>query len=180
MQPDPSVDQHGPRRLVLVGMMGCGKTTVGRLLAGRTGWPYADNDELIREATGREPADIRRTDGEAALHVLEIGALNEALRMPAPAIIAAAAAVALDDGAARALGEQAGVVWLRARPETLRARIGSGAGRRDEATDDAWLARQSAAREDLYAALADLVIDVDDLPPDMVATRIIDWLGMSA
>ena len=49
---------------MLVGMMGSGKTTVGRLLAARTGWSYADNDELVRRSSGREPADIRATDGE--------------------------------------------------------------------------------------------------------------------
>ena len=64
-------------------MMGCGKTTVGRLLADRTGWPYADNDELVRRTSGREPADIRATDGEDALHALETRALIEALRTAA-------------------------------------------------------------------------------------------------
>jgi shikimate kinase len=172
--PVPSV------RLVLVGMMGCGKSTVGRLVAERTGWPYSDNDEMVRRTSGREPADIRATDGEDALHALEVRALVEALRMPPPAVIGAAAWVVLDDTAVQALREAARVVWLRARPETLRVRIGSGAGRRQEATDPAWLARQAATRDPLYAGLADLIIDVDDLAADSVARRIIDWLGSSA
>ena len=179
MQPDAPADTDGlPGRLVLVGMMGCGKTTVGWLLADRTGWPYADNDVLVRRTSGREPADIRATDGEGALHVLETRALDEALRMPAPVVIGAAAAVVLDEDAVRALREAARVVWLRARPETLRARIGSGAGRREEATDTAWLAHHAEIREGLYTALADLVIDVDDLSPEMVTARIVDWLGI--
>ncbi len=163
-------------RLVLVGMMGSGKTTVGRLVAARTGWPYADNDELVRDLSGREPADIRASDGEDALHDLESRALVESLRLPPPAVIGAAAAVVLDDEATRALHASARVVWLRARPETLRARIGSGAGRREEATDAAWLTRQAEARERLYADLADLTIDVDTLTPAGVADRIIAWL----
>jgi shikimate kinase len=181
MQPDPRADHRDPfRRVVLVGMMGCGKTTVGRLLADRTGWPYADNDELVRRTSGREPADIRATDGEDALHALETRALIEALGLPPPVVIGAAAAVVLAEDAVRALRDSARVVWLRARPETLRARIGSGAGRREEATDTTWLVRQAVARESLYTAIADLVIDVDDLPPDSVAGRIIGWLGSSA
>ena len=67
------------------------------------------------------------------------------------------------------------MVWLRARPETLRARIGSGAGRRKEATDLGWLRQQAAAREALYAGVADLVIDVDDLTPEAVADDILRW-----
>jgi len=161
-------------------MMGSGKTTVGRLLADRTGWPYADNDELVRRTSGREPADIRARDGEDALHDLESRALVEALRMPPPALIGAAAGVVLNDDAVRAVREAASVVWLRARPETLRARIGSGAGRREEATDTAWLARQSEAREGLYSSIADLVIDVDVKEPTDVVDDIVGWLGSAA
>ncbi len=165
-------------RLVLVGMMGSGKTTVGRVLADRTGWAYADNDELVRRMSGREPAEIKDTDGEDALHEVETAALLDALRTPGPVIVGAAAAVVLDATAVRSLGAGAQVVWLRARPETLRARIGSGAGRREEATDVAWLTRQAEAREQLYADLADLTVDVDHLTPEDVAERIIGQLQM--
>ncbi len=163
-------------RLVLVGMMGSGKTTVGRSLSERTGWPYADNDELVRRTSGREPAEIRATDGEDALHDLETRALVEALRLPPPSVIGAAAAVVLDEAAVAVLRDAALVVWLRARPETLRDRIGSGAGRREEATDTAWLARQADARQDRYGDVADLTIDVDDATPAEVAERILTWL----
>jgi shikimate kinase len=178
VSPDSSAAASiSPVRLVLVGMMGCGKSTVGRLLAERTGWPYSDNDELVRRTSGREPADIRATDGEDVLHDLETAALLEALRLSPPTVTGAAAAVVLDDTAVQMLREAAKVVWLRARPETLRVRIGSGAGRRQEATDPAWLARRAATRDPAYAALADLIIDVDDLPPTMVAERILTWIN---
>ena len=161
-------------------MMGSGKTTIGRMVAGRTGWPYADNDELVRGISGREPAEIRAADGEDALHVLESRALVDGLGLPPPAIIGAAAGVVLDDAAVLAIHALSRVVWLRARPETLRARIGAGVGRREEATDALWLARQAESRERLYADLADLVIDVDQLPPANIVDRIIGWLGTSA
>src|SRR5687768_12198114 len=60
--------QASPRRVFLLGLMGSGKTTVGRELAARTGWPYLDNDDLVRRSTGREPAEIEATDGEDGLH----------------------------------------------------------------------------------------------------------------
>ena len=55
-RPDGSDD-----RIVLLGMMGAGKTTIGALLSERLGWPYLDNDEAVRAMTGREPAEIGDT-----------------------------------------------------------------------------------------------------------------------
>ena len=167
-------------RLVLVGMMGSGKTTVGRLLAARTGWPYTDNDELVRRMSGREPAEIRATDGEDALHILETRALLDALEAPGPVIVGAAGWVVMDDTATLPLREHAHVVWLRARPETLRARIGSGRGRRAEATDIAWLTQRTNERERPYGDRADLVVDVDDAAPADVAEHILARLPVMA
>lgn len=175
--PGPGAPVAPDARVVLLGMMGSGKTTVGRLLAARGGGRYRDNDELVRAMSGREPAEIRATDGEAALHTLESRALLDALRLPTPSIVGAAAAIVEDPNALTALGDDVAVVWLRARPETLRARIGSGAGRRAEATDLAWLTRQAEARAVAYQRAADLIVDVDDLDPDAVADRILDWLA---
>ena len=92
MHPDQTADPSAPSQsLVLVGMMGCGKTTVGRLLAVRTGWPYADNDDLVRATSGHESAAIRATEGEDALHAYESAALLDALGMSVPRVIGAAA-----------------------------------------------------------------------------------------
>jgi shikimate kinase len=90
-------------------------------------------------------------------------------------IIGAAAWAVEDPSASALLRDHDGVVWLRARPETLRARIGSGLGRRVEATDHEWLTRQASAREDKYAAVADLVINVDEKAPETVADDILGW-----
>ena len=65
--------------LFLVGMMGAGKTTVGRELSAQTGWPYVDNDDILRRQTGRDPAEIRATEGEDVLHLAESDAFDEAL-----------------------------------------------------------------------------------------------------
>lgn len=159
-------------RIVLLGMMGAGKTTVGRLLAEQMGVPYLDNDEAVKAMTGREPAEIRDTDGEAALHELESAALRWALDRPPPMVVGAAGWIAEDPRASGLLGPDVSAVWLRATPETLHARIGEGKGRRVEATDLAWIARHASARAPAYEALADLVIDVDARTPREVADLI--------
>ena len=159
-------------RVVLLGMMGAGKTTVGRLLGVRLGIPYLDNDEAVRAMTAREPAEIRDTDGEAALHRLESAALGWALGGRPPMIVGAAGGIAEDPRASQLLGGDTTVVWLRATPETLQARIGGGEGRRVEATDLDWITRRATERAPAYSALADLVIDVDALTPDQIADAI--------
>ena len=85
-----------------------------------------DNDEAVRAMTGREPAEIRDTDGEAALHRLESAALGWALGGPPPMIVGAAGGSPRTHGPSQLLGRDTTVVWLRATPETLQARIGGG------------------------------------------------------
>ena len=170
---DDTVTQRAAR-ILLIGMMGAGKTTVGRELARRTGRPFLDNDVLVGELTGRAPAAIDSEDGEDALHLAEIAAFRAALDRPGPAVIAVAGAVVDDPEASRELARAGLVVWLRARPETLRERIGAGLGRRTDATDVDWLTARAAEREMRYAAVAGFRIDVDNLDPAQAADLILD------
>jgi shikimate kinase len=177
IRPDDAARQEPPR-IILVGMMGAGKTTVGRALSGRTGWPYVDNDDLVRSLSGRDATEIRATDGEDVLHEIEERAFEAGLALEPPVIIGAAAAVVLDPVARARLRTGPYVVWLRARPETLSAHIGGGRGRRAEATDRAWVAARAAERAPLYAEVASLIVDVDERAPDDVAGLVL--AGLSA
>jgi shikimate kinase len=173
---------HGPmpevgsERVFLVGMVGAGKTTVGRALAERTGWPYVDNDDLVRQLTGRDPEEIDKTDGEDVLHLAELRALDVALEMEPPVVVGVAGVVVDDDAAREALRDGGHVVWLRARPDTLLARIGSGTGRRQDAVDPDWIQARLREREPRYAAVASQIIDVDDVEPEEVAELILGAL----
>jgi shikimate kinase len=166
----------GSERVFMIGMVGSGKTTVGRALGERTGWPYVDNDDLVRQLTGREPAEIDATDGEDVLHLAELRALDVALEMEPPVIVGVAGVVVDDDAAREALRDGGHVVWLRARPETLLRRIGTGAGRRDDAVQPDWIRARLREREPRYAAVASQIIDVDDLDPKQIAELVLNAL----
>ena len=163
-------------RVFLVGMMGSGKTTVGQEIQRRTGWPYLDNDALVRTLTGREPAAIRASDGEDVLHLAESDALDTVFDVEPPVVVGVAAAIVTDPAAREALREGGHVVWLRARPTTLSERIGEGDGRRAEATDPDWIHRRARERDPIYASIADQIIDVDGISPGEIATRILEGL----
>jgi shikimate kinase len=165
----------GSGHLVLVGLMGSGKSTVGRLVAARLHRPFYDSDEMVEARTGRTVREIFESDGEAAYRPLETEALLDALDAPEPSVIAAAGGVVLAPVNRDALREQAGrVVWLRASPALLVSR----AMRQDHRPlldDDpaAMLARMAADRQELYAEVADEIIDIDDLSPEQVAERVL-------
>jgi shikimate kinase len=163
----------GTPRILLVGMVGAGKTTVGRALSDLTVWPYVDNDELVRRLTGREPDEIFATDGEDVLHLAEADAFDSALSLEPPVIVGVAGAIVTDPATREALREGGHVVWLRARADTLLRRIGSGAGRRADAADPDWLRARIREREPLYAAVAAQILDVDDATPEELAQRIL-------
>ena len=161
-------------RVLLVGMMGAGKTTVGRAVAASTGWPYLDNDELVARAAGRPTPEVLADADEATLRRVEAAALAAALAAPPPVVASVAAGVVLDAGARERMREHAFVVYLRASLTTLTARVGTGAGRPWLADDPAAaLARLAAGREPLYLEVADLVLDVDAASPADLAARIV-------
>ncbi|MGZ8771190.1 MAG: shikimate kinase [Aeromicrobium sp.] len=170
-----SADEPAGHRVLLIGMTGAGKTTVGRELSAQTGWPFVDNEEVLRRQTGREPAEIRATEGEDVLHVAESDALDEALGLVPPTIIGVAAAAVLDPAAREALREGGHVVWLRARPETLLGRVSPGGGQGD-ATDLDWLRRRAREHQMLYASVASRIVDVDDRTPAETAGEILRGL----
>lgn len=168
--------EPGFERVFLVGMVGSGKTTVGRALSHRTGWPYLDNDDLVKKLTGRESAEIYAADGEDVLHVAEAHALDAALGMDPPIIVGVAGFLVDDPAAREALRDGGHVVWLRARPETLLERMRPDDGRRADAHDPDWVRTRLREREPLYAAAASQIIDVDESSPEEIAELILGAL----
>jgi shikimate kinase len=147
--------------LVLVGMMGTGKTTVGRRLAARLGRPFVDSDDQVEARTGRTVRAIFETDGEAAYRRIESEALAEALGGEEPAVVAAAGGVVIDPVNRSLLAGAGTVVWLRADPALLASRVRSGTHRPlldgDPLTT---LTRLAAERDGWYREVADEVVEV--------------------
>ncbi|HEX6128105.1 MAG TPA: shikimate kinase [Candidatus Limnocylindria bacterium] len=166
-----------PCRVVLLGMMGSGKTTLGLALSRLTGWPYHDNDALLAAATGSTARDLT-LESTAALRDAEAAALRLALRQEEPAIVAAAAGVVLDEDLRRALRRAGTVVWLHAPPSVLAERARRGPHRPWLAADaEGWMAAASAEREPLYRSVADLDVDTDAEQPGPAIQRIVAALS---
>jgi shikimate kinase len=167
----------GPR-VLLIGLMATGKTTVGRLLATRLSAPYLDNDELVRLATGTALEELRLRQGEAGLRIAETQALIAALELPAPAVAGVAAGVVLDpENRSRLAATDATVVWLRALPETLARRVGSGGDRPWLRPDpQAVFERMMQERKAAYEQISDLIVDVDERTPAEIVDVIVDYL----
>lgn len=166
-------------RIILVGMMGAGKTTVGRLLAEHLAWPYLDSDAQVMAATGRSVPELFAEQGEAAFRSEEERVLAEALSGQQSVVVSAAGGVVLSPANRELLARSGTVVWLRADPAVLGARVGDGTGRPLLDGDPvSSLTDLYEVRRPLYAAVADVVVDVDDLAPDEVVERVLAETGV--
>jgi len=164
-------DQH----VVLVGLMGAGKSTVGRMLAERLHRPLYDSDQMIEARTGRTVREIFANDGEPVFRALEAEALADALVSTTPSVIAAAGGAVLSEANRRLLrAANAKVVWLRADPAVLVERVQS-AGHRPLLDDDppAVLRQMADTREPLYREVADVIVTVAGRSPHEVVEAVL-------
>lgn len=160
--------------IVLIGMMGAGKTTVGSRLARALDRPFVDSDVQVEHRTARTVREIFETDGEAAYRVIESEVLAEALGSEEPAVIAAAGGTILDPSNRERMKSHGTVVFLEARPTDLVQRVG-GQDHRPLLRDDpaGVLCQMDEVRRPLYEATADHVVDVSSRTPDEVVEEIL-------
>lgn len=164
------------RIVVLVGMMGAGKTTVGRSVASRLGVDFVDTDDLVEARAGKSVRDIFATDGEAAFRTLESQVLAESLKSPVDVVVAAAGGTVLSESNRAALREHADVVvWLDADVSALGERASRGAHRPllDGDVEDRLMALDGERRV-LYQSVADVRLDttgkgIDEVVQEVVA-----------
>ncbi|MGZ4214810.1 MAG: shikimate kinase [Solirubrobacteraceae bacterium] len=165
------------RHVVLIGMMGSGKTTCGRLLAKRLGWGFWDCDEALLEATGSTAAEVQRSRGQGALHQIEHRLLRNALRTHADTVFAAPGSVVLRPSVLQG----ALTVWLRASAAQEEHNIARSRQQHRPLPEDpiTVLQQMSAARLPAYERLADITVDVAD-DPKVTCDRVMQALRARA
>ncbi|HEV3146830.1 MAG TPA: shikimate kinase [Gemmataceae bacterium] len=163
--------------IVLIGLRGTGKTTVGQLLAKKLGLPFFDADTELEAKAGRSIRDIFANEGETYFRNLEAQVLQDLLSR-GPAVIATGGGVVLREENRQRLRSAGKVVWLTADVDTLGQRL-----RSDDAT---WARRPnlltggiveitelSQQRDPLYRECSTLIVDTAGRSPEEIAEAIL-------
>jgi shikimate kinase len=160
--------------LWLVGMMGSGKTTVGRLIASATGVEFRDTDAEVESRAGMTIADLWAEGGEELFRSIEAEVVVVSARMDS-AVVATGGGAVTDPATRTVISSSGTVVWLRAQPGELVDRLSGQEGRPllDSADDlEATLRDLAIRRSGNYRSLADHTVDVDGRSPEDLAAEI--------
>jgi len=165
-----------PRTIALVGLMGVGKSCIGRLLAGALGLPFVDADREIEAAAGCSIEDIFATHGEAAFRDGERRVIARLLGEP-KMVVATGGGAFMDPETRKLIHDRATSVWLRADVDLLVRRTARRSNRPLLKRGDPReiLGRLIEERYPVYAE-ADIVVDSVDGPPEMTLARVLNGL----
>jgi 3-dehydroquinate synthase len=166
----------GGRSIVLIGMMGAGKSTIGRRLAARLRMPFLDADTEIEAAASMSIPEIFETRGEAYFRDGEVRVIARLLNS-GPAVIATGGGAFMREETRQRINNQAVSIWLKADAEVIMKRVRRRADRPLLQTDDpaATVNRLLEAREPVYQG-ADLTILSRDVPHDRIVDECLDAL----
>lgn len=163
--------------LVLIGFMGCGKSTVGRALQQRLGYPLVDMDQVIEQRAGKPIARLFSEDGEARFRDMESALLRELAEAGGPRrIISTGGGVVVREENRDLLGRLGYVVWLNAPAEVVWERTAKNRNRPLLQVESPMERIRSlmAEREPLYQAAAHLKLDTAGLCSDEIAAGILE------
>jgi shikimate kinase len=164
------------RGVVLVGFMGSGKSSVGRVLARRFGAPFVDVDERIESAAGCRIRDLFGREGEPAFRVRERAALRDVLSVKGCVVATGGGAFADEENRAL-LRSYAPVVYLEAAVQTLLDRLAGDLGRPLlRGGDREEVVRELLSRREPGYRTADVTVRTDGRTVEDVAGLVADWI----
>jgi shikimate kinase / 3-dehydroquinate synthase len=168
---------HNERSIVLVGLMGAGKTAIGKRLAAQLGLPFYDADQEIERAAGMTIAEIFRTHGEAYFRAGEKRVIQRLLAN-GRIVLAPGGGAFMDPETRRTIRDRATSIWLRCPLPILLQRVQGRTHRPllNTGNQAETLARLSAERSPIYAQ-ADIIIDGSEDPPHVTTTNVITALN---
>lgn len=177
---DPQDKETAPKSrntIVLVGLMGAGKSCVGRRLAESLGLPFIDSDEEIEKAAGCGVTDIFDVYGEPAFRDCERRVIARLLSN-GPSIIATGGGAFMDPETRKTIKATSTSIWLRADPEVLYQRTKRSKERPLLATDDprAKLMALADVRYPVYAE-ADITVDTGNESLDATVQKVTDVIS---
>ncbi len=168
------------QQIVLIGLSGVGKSSVGAILAERLGWPLIDTDDLVTELEGESPAELITTRGEPAFRKIEERVVAEAARRT-PAVISLGGGAFLSPRSRRALGERGLICWLDAAPAEIARRLREAPDSTERpllGEDLEGRLQQLSDERRIHYSQADLWTPAQGLTPEDVADRILQaWSG---
>lgn len=163
------------KKIVLIGFMGCGKTSTGIRLSYRLRQRMDDTDKLIERKQGRSISRIFAEDGEEAFRRMETQLLRELAGKPGSPILSVGGGTPVREENRKLLRQLGTVVYLRIRPETVYERLKGDNTRPLLQGDDPLekIRRLMEQRRDAYEAAADVIVDVDEMSMEEITERIV-------
>jgi shikimate kinase len=166
------------QNLILIGPMGAGKSTIGRLLAKELRLPFKDSDKEIEQRTGASIPLIFDVEGEAGFRERERAAIAELCQLEGVVLATGGGAVLRDDNR-RALRAGGRVIYLCTSVDQQLERTSRDRNRPLLQASDprSVLTALMAVRDPLYRSIADIIIETDERPPRLVVMEILDRLA---
>jgi shikimate kinase len=167
----------GSRSIVMVGLMGCGKSAVGRRLATRLGLPFVDADEEIEKAAGKTIEDIFAEHGEPYFREGERKVLARLLRS-GPQVLATGGGAFMNSESREAIAHAGISIWLKAELALLVRRVAKRNNRPLLKNGDPEVVLQTLidTRYPLYAE-ANITVESRDVPHEVIVAEIVERLG---
>ncbi len=161
--------------IILIGFMGSGKSSMGIRLSYQMKQPYIDTDKEIERTSGKKISEIFEQDGEPAFRQMEhdmiMSYLEKGVRNH---VISTGGGLAVNEDNWEPLKKLGVVVWLRIRPETVMERLAGDKNRPLLQTEDreTRIRELMEYREPFYKGCSDVIVDVDDKPPERIMDEI--------